>query len=518
MDTVLELNDIVKIYDNGVVANDGISMDLKKAEIHAITGENGAGKSTLMNIIFGEIQPTEGQVYLHGKLVNFQSPSHAIDLGIGMVHQHFKLVESLSVAQNVFLGIEPKKGVFIDYERMNNETKELAKKYNFKLNAKSRVRDISVGEKQKVEILKALARGAKILILDEPTAVLTPQETEELFEQLITFKEQGQTVVFISHKLDEVKRISDRITIIRKGKTVGTYLNSEISENEISRLMVGRDIIKHFEKSTIQAASEVLSIKNLSYRNNFGKMVINNLSLSLKGGEIVGVAGVEGNGQSDLVNIICGLSQVYEGEVIINGKDIKNKSIKQIRDLGLSHISEDRIHQGVALDATISENLISTKLEDKSIKNGIFFSDSKIKNLSEKLVEQFVVLTGSIFSTVRMLSGGNMQKVVIARELSSNPKFLVANQPTRGVDVGSAEFIYRNLLKLREEEVAVLMVSSDLNEILELSDKIVVMYGGEITGLFDSNKKVSEEELGYYMLGLKKDNILGGEHNAQSQN
>ncbi len=518
MDTVLELNDVVKIYDNGVVANDGISMDLKKAEIHAITGENGAGKSTLMNIIFGEIQPTEGQVYLDGKLVNFQSPSHAIELGIGMVHQHFKLVDSLSIAQNVFLGIEPKKGVFIDYERMNNETKELAKKYNFKLNPKSRVRDISVGEKQKVEILKALARGAKILILDEPTAVLTPQETEELFEQLIAFKEQGQTVVFISHKLDEVKRISDRITIIRKGKTVGTYLNSEISENEISRLMVGRDIIKHFEKSTIQTASEVLSIKNLSYRNSFGKMVINNLSLSLKGGEIVGVAGVEGNGQSDLVNIICGLSQVYEGDVIINGKNIKNKSIKQIRELGLSHISEDRIHQGVALDATISENLISTKLEDKSIKNGIFFSDSKIKNLSEKLVEQFVVLTGSIFSTVRMLSGGNMQKVVIAREISSNPKLLVANQPTRGVDVGSAEFIYRNLLKLREEKVAVLMVSSDLNEILELSDKIVVMYDGEITGFFDSNKEVSEEELGYYMLGLRKDNILGGENDAQSQN
>lgn len=504
MNEVLKLDEITKIYDTGVVANDKISLQLNHGEIHAITGENGAGKSTLMNIIFGEIQPTEGSIYIDGKLVEIQSPAHAIELGIGMVHQHFKLVESLTIAQNIFLGIEPKNGVFINYEKMNEETERLADYYNFKIDPHMKIRDISVGEKQKVEILKALARGARVLILDEPTAVLTPQETDELFDQLRIFKEEGHTIIFISHKLNEVKRISDRITIIRKGKTVGTYNSSDLSENEISKLMVGRDIVRHFKKSELKEGEEVLSVKDLSFTNSFGKTVIHDLSLSINEGEIIGVAGVEGNGQSELVLLLSGMLDLYDGEITLRGENICGMSIKQIRELGLSHISEDRIQQGVALDATIAENLISTRLDSDSIKTYKLFDEKKIRDLSLDMIDTFVVKCDSVYTPVKMLSGGNMQKVVIAREFSTEPSILIANQPTRGVDVGSAEFIYKKLLELREKGVAVLMVSSDLNEVLELSDKIVVMYDGEITGYFNDAKELTEEELGYYMLGLKR--------------
>ncbi|SHD76466.1 ABC transporter ATP-binding protein [Schnuerera ultunensis] len=507
---VLELKNIRKVYDNGVVANDGIDLTLNQSEIHAIVGENGAGKSTLMNIVFGEIKPTAGTILLRGEQVYFGSPKQAIEKGIGMVHQHFKLVDSLTVAHNIFLGIEPKKAGFIDKNKMIRLTSELAEKYKFRIDPEALVRDISVGEKQKVEILKVLARGAEILILDEPTAVLTPQETEELFTELRTFKETGYSIIFISHKLNEVKSISDKITVIRKGKTLGTYDGSELSESELSNLMVGREVVRSFDKVLVEKGEVVLDIHNLKLVNDFGKKKLNNFNLSLNRGVILGVAGVEGNGQDDLVKCICGLNKEYSGEILICNRDIKKLGISEIRDLGVAHIPEDRMTDGVALDAKISENLISTKLNNNDLKTFNLMSQVKINELSEKLVEDFAISCDSINSTVRMLSGGNMQKVVIAREFSSEPNLIVVNQPTRGVDVGSAESIYRRLLRMRDDGAAILMVSSDLNEILELSDSVIVMYEGEIAAYFESSKSLTEEELGYYMLGIKNQRNDGG--------
>jgi len=507
---ILELKNIRKVYDNGVVANDGIDLTIYESEIHAIVGENGAGKSTLMNIIFGEIKPTDGEIILRGERVSFSSPKQSIEKGIGMVHQHFKLVDSLTVAHNIFLGIEPKKAGFIDKDKMIQMTKELAEKYKFKIKPEALVRDISVGEKQKVEILKALARGAEILILDEPTAVLTPQETEELFVELKAFKDAGHSIIFISHKLNEVKSISDRITVIRKGKTIGTFYSSEVSESKLSNLMVGREVVRSFDKSPVKKGEVVLDIKNLGLYDNFGKKVINNLNLSLNRGVILGVAGVEGNGQNDLVKCICGLNKEYSGDIFICNKNIRKLSIKGIRELGVAYIPEDRMTDGVALDAKISENLISTKLNSKDLKKFNLIDQKKIDELSERLVNDYGISCDSINSTVRMLSGGNMQKVVVAREFSSNPNLVIVNQPTRGIDVGSAEFIYRRILKMRDNGAAILMVSSDLNEILELSDSVIVMYGGEITAYFENSTHLTETELGYYMLGIKDQRKDGG--------
>ena len=503
-DLLLQMSHITKIYPNGVMANEDVDFSVRTGEIHALMGENGAGKSTLMNILYGEHQPESGEIRLRGEAVRIGSPKEAIGLGIGMVHQHFMLVPSMTVAQNIFLGMEPKKNGFVDKKEMLKEAEALAEKYNFKINCKARIADIPVGMKQKVEILKALARGAKILILDEPTAVLTPQETQELFRELMAFKDKGHTIIFISHKLKEIRQICDRITIMKSGRSIGTYDMEGMDEQQISRLMVGRDVVKAVDKTPAKPGETVLSVKNLSCVNEDGKHAVKNISLKVRRGEILGIAGVEGNGQAEFIESITGMRRDYQGSVSICGTDIRGRNILEIRHTGVSHIPEDRMTVGVAVDASISDNLIADKLGEPLIGNGPFLSKRKIRALSEDLVQKFQIKCKSPAQEVGMLSGGNMQKVVVAREFSGNPKLMVADQPSRGVDVGAMEFIHKKLVEIRDSGAAVLLVSADLNEVMELSDSLAVFYGGEVAAYFENSKDVTEEELGYYMLGIKK--------------
>ncbi len=503
-DELLKMQGITKIYPNGIMANSHVDFSVRVGEIHALMGENGAGKSTLMNILFGEHQAEEGEIYLKGEKITIGSPTQAIAYGIGMVHQHFMLVPSLTIAENIFLGMEPKKNGLIDKQKMFQKTKELAEKYNFDINLTAKVADIPVGMKQKVEILKALARGAQILILDEPTAVLTPQETDELFHELMLFKENGHTIIFISHKLKEIKQICDRITIMKNGRSMGTYDMQEMDEKIISRLMVGRDVIHTIAKTAAKPGEVVLKVENVSCSNDEGKKALKNMNFTVRKGEILGIAGVEGNGQLELVESIAGLRKNFHGKIYINEKEINRINIKRIRKLGLSHIPEDRMSFGMAGDASVAENLISDKLGEPLIGNGPFLSQKKIKKLSEHLISDFLIKCSSRKQPAKMLSGGNMQKVVVAREFSGNPSIMIANQPSRGVDVGATEFIHKKLVQIREKGAAVLLVSADLNEVIELSDSLIVMYGGEVVAYIEDTKTISEEELGYYMLGLKK--------------
>ncbi|SHH88974.1 simple sugar transport system ATP-binding protein [Clostridium collagenovorans DSM 3089] len=501
---LLEMKNITKVYPNGIVANDGINFSVKEGEIHALMGENGAGKSTLMKILFGIEQPEEGDILLRGQKVSLTSPNVAIKHGIGMVHQHFMLVPSLTVAENMVLGVEPKKLGLIDMDKAITMTEELSKKYNLTVDAKAKVEDLPVGIKQKVEILKALLRGAKILILDEPTAVLTPQETEELFVELVNLKKQGYTMIFISHKLKEIKQICDRITIMRNGKHMGVFDVAGVTEEDISRLMVGRDVVLKVDKEKANPKDTVVKADGICFNDETGKQILKDISFSVRSGEILGVAGVEGNGQRELVEVLTGMAKASKGDVVNSGVDIKNLSIKQIRRLGTSHIPEDRMTHGVAGSVSIEQNIISDKYDSKELSGKFFMNMKKIRELSEKLVKDYRVKCNSIHQGVKMLSGGNIQKVVVAREFSSNPKFIIANQPTRGIDVGATEFIRKKLVELRDDGTAVMLVSADLNEVLELSDSLIVMYGGEITAYFEDASKITEEELGFYMLGVKK--------------
>ncbi|MEC0172755.1 ABC transporter ATP-binding protein [Paenibacillus graminis] len=503
---LLEMRGITKVYPNGVVANKNVEFSLREGEIHAIAGENGAGKSTLMKIMFGMEEPSDGEIYIRGDKVKLQSPQDAIDRGIGMVHQHFMLVPSFTVAENMVLGMEPRKGVGFDYSEAVRLTEETARKYNLAVNPKAKVEDLTVGMKQKVEILKALVRGAQILILDEPTAVLTPQETEELFHELQQLKEQGHTIVFISHKLKEVKAICDRITIMRGGRSEGVFQTSEVSEQEISRLMVGRDVVLKYEKDKTSPGKPVLAVDRLGVTDSLGKALLSEVSFSVCEGQIVGIAGVEGNGQTQLIEALTGgLRGVSaSGSVSVKGKDIRDSDILDIRGLGVSYIPEDRMRQGSAGEASIADNLISTRYRSKDMNKGPFLNGSKIAALAASLVEEFKVRCSGPQQPIGMLSGGNMQKVVVARECSTNPQLLIAEQPTRGVDIGAAQFIHQKLLELRSDHCAIVLVSADLNEILELSDSLLVMYEGQIAAFFDKPSAVSEEELGLYMLGIHR--------------
>ncbi|MNO15848.1 Ribose import ATP-binding protein RbsA [compost metagenome] len=503
---LLEMRGITKVYPNGVVANKDVAFSLREGEIHAIAGENGAGKSTLMKIMFGMEEPSDGEIFIRGDQVKLLSPQDAIDLGIGMVHQHFMLVPSFSVAENMVLGMEPRKGVSFNYNEAVRLTEETARKYNLAVNAKAKVEDLTVGMKQKVEILKALVRGAQILILDEPTAVLTPQETEELFRELQQLKEQGHTIVFISHKLKEVKAICDRITIMRGGRSEGVFQTSEVTEQEISRLMVGRDVVLKYEKDKTPHGKPVLSVERLSVMDSQGKALLSEVSFSVREGQIVGIAGVEGNGQTQLIEALTGgLHGVSaSGSVSVGGTDIRDAEILGIRSLGVSYIPEDRMRQGSAGEASIADNLISTRYRSKELNKGPFLNSSRIAALAASLVEEFKVRCSGPQQPIGMLSGGNMQKVVVARECSTSPQLLIAEQPTRGVDIGAAQFIHQKLLELRSDNCAIVLVSADLNEILELSDSLLVMYEGQIVAYFDQPSAVSEEELGLYMLGLRR--------------
>lgn len=501
----LEMRDIVKVYPNGVIANNNVQLKCEKGEIHALMGENGAGKSTLMKILFGIEQPTSGKIIFKGEEITIKSPLDAIAKGIGMVHQHFMLDENLTVTENIILGMEPKKGFGIDFKRAREMVMEVSQKYNLKVDPDKLISDLDVGRKQKVEILKSLIRGAEVLILDEPTAVLTPQETEELFSQLKILRDEGHTIIFISHKLNEISEICSKATVMRNGSYVGSRDLQEVQIEELSRMMVGRDVVRNIEKTPAKPKDIVLDIENLNVVNDELKKVVNNVSLKVRQGEILGIAGVEGNGQRELIDCITGLQSNYEGSLKILGQDyVKNGAVKHVRKNGLFHIPEDRLTYGVMKEATIVDNLIANIYTQKEYSNGLFIDYGKLNKLADELIVKYQVKTDSKFTPIRMLSGGNMQKVVAAREMFGDVKILVADQPTRGIDVGTATFMHDQIVEMRDRDVAILLSSADINEVLELSDSLIVMYEGEIVAYFKNTDGITEEELGLYMLGLKK--------------
>lgn len=503
---ILSMQNITKIYSNGFIANQDITFTVRKGEIHGLVGENGAGKTTLMKVLFGQEPPEEGKILLAGQEVHIENPLQALDYGIGMVHQHFMLVNSLSVAENMVLGAEPRKNaVFFNYKKAVAQTREVSQKYDLPIDPEKKIKDLSVGYKQRVEILKILLRGAKILLLDEPTAVLTPQETKELFIQLKNLKKSGHTIIFISHKLNEVKEICDRITVLRRGKVVGSSDVSEVSESDIARMMVGREVFLNIEKADAKPGKPILQVKNVTHYDGFGSLALNNISFNVRSGEILGVAGVEGNGQAELSELISGLVPIQEGDISIGGETIKHKSIRDIREMGASLVHEDRMVYGAAGTASVLENIISERFYKKEYQNKGIIRHKEVNQEVLHLIDDFRIKCDGPEAEVRTLSGGNIQKVVAAREFSSSPKVILASHPTRGIDVGATELIRNKLVALRDElDTGVLLVSADLTEVLTVSDSIIVMYDGQIVAHFPDAKTINEEILGEYMLGLKK--------------
>lgn len=504
-DIILKLEDITKIYPNGTVANKNINIELRKGEIHSIVGENGAGKSTLMKIIFAIEKQTSGKIYYKGEEINYQSSMDAIANGIGMVHQHFMLIPSFTVAENIVLGSEPTHAAFIDRKAVVESTQKLAHQYNFDLDVTEKVSQLTVSAKQKVEILKTLYRKAEVIILDEPTAVLTPQETESLFEQLKKFKEMGHTIVFISHKLNEVKQISDRITVIRNGETRGTHEAKDVTLDQLTELIIGRKIENSFDelKQKVENPKRILDVRHLSHKEN-GVVKVDDVSFSIHGGEILGIAGVQGNGQEELIRSITGLIRTQEGTIQLDTQEIQNYTIMKKRDAGLSYIPEDRMIDGCAADASIQDNLVSTFYHRPEFSGKVMLKSRNITKTAKDLIGRFAVKTASEKEKVSALSGGNIQKVVVAREWNTHPKLMIAEQPTRGIDIGSANYIHHQLITMRNEGAGILLVSADLNEVLALSDRLVVMYEGKIVAYFDSLKGVTENQLGLYMLGVER--------------
>lgn len=501
---ILKMENITKIYPNGVMANKNVNLSVQEGEIHALMGENGAGKSTLMKILFGDEEATEGKIIYHGEELKPKSASDTIKAGIGMVHQHFMLVDSLRVYENVVLGMEPKKGVMLDSKEAIRMVKETAEKYNLKVDPMAVVGNISVGQKQKVEILKVLLRGAKLLILDEPTAVLTPQETQELFEQLLMLKKNGHTIIFISHKIREVMQICDNVTVLRAGRTVGTMPVANATEEDISRFMVGRDVVLKVNKEPAKFGDVLLDVKGVVYRNKEGRKLLDNVSFQIRKGQILGVAGVEGNGQNELAECIFGFYPEAEGSIRFEGKEILGSSIRSIREDGISYVPEDRIKTGAAGNLPIWGNLIASTIDSAELRKKGLLDYKEIHRKSEQMIEDFTILCKDDEQKAGMLSGGNMQKVVVAREFSGDPKFLIANQPTRGIDVGANEFIWKKIVEQRDAGKGIMLVSADLNEIMELSDSILVMCDGHVAAYFEDARSVTEFELGNYMLGLKR--------------
>ncbi len=506
MAEVLRMQDITKIYPNGFMANKDVNLAINEGEIHALVGENGAGKTTLMKILFGMEDFQGGRVLLDGKDACIASPLDAIAKGIGMVHQHFMQVPSLTVAENVTLGIEPGQGLLFDKKKAAQITQEISDRYQLKVNANERIADMGVGLRQKVEILKALVRKCRILILDEPTAVLTPQETQELFVQLKALKKDGIAIIFISHKLEEVMALCDRVTVLRAGRTVGADVIENLNPAKISRMMVGRDVVLEIEKEPATPTDIVLQTQDIHYKNAENVMVVNGVSFSIRRGEVVGIAGVEGNGQNEVAELISGMLPLSQGEIRICGESIRGRSVRGIRDMGMAYISEDRMVYGCAANLPIRENIMADRIHSKKYRRfGLFIDTKKINQDIDALIETFEVACDDRAQPVRMLSGGNIQKVIVAREFSSGAHLILANQPTRGIDVGTTEMIRKTLVrKAREEGVAVLLVSSDLNEVLEVSDRLLVMKDGRIVAHFEDASAVSEELLGEYMLGVRQ--------------
>jgi general nucleoside transport system ATP-binding protein len=496
---VLQLHSITKRFP-GVLANDAIDLDLRRGEVHALLGENGAGKSTLMNVVYGLYRPDEGEILINGTPVTLSSPGEAIKHGIGMVHQHFMLIPVMSVAENIVLANEPTEaGIMLDYGAARNRVRELAGTFGFAIDPDAKVENISVGQQQRVEILKALYRNADILILDEPTAVLTPQEASELFSILRKLVGSGMSVIFISHKLGEVVEIADRITVLRRGKKVDTVPRAQATESQLARMMVGREVLLRVEKQRATPGEPLLEVEGLRVIDDRGLEAVVDVSLVVHAGEIVGLAGVDGNGQSELIDALAGLRRPASGRIRVVGKDVTGAATRKVLDLGVGHIPEDRQRRGLVLDFTLAENLaLHDYRAEPDSRFGWLFPRRMIAR-ARKLLREFDVRGGSPQTRAGALSGGNQQKVVIAREVARNPRVLVAAQPTRGLDVGAIEYVHRRLVAARDEQKAVLLVSLELEEILSLSDRILVIYEGRIVGEYDPD--VTEEELGVAMTG-----------------
>ncbi|HEY7125680.1 MAG TPA: ABC transporter ATP-binding protein [Ktedonobacterales bacterium] len=496
----VEMRHIRKAWP-GVVANDDVSLSVREGEIHALVGENGAGKSTLMNILYGLIRPNSGEIAIHGQTVRISGPRDAIKLGIGMVHQHFMLIPPLTVAENIVLGHEPG-GTYSRYQQQQARERiaEISRQYGLHIDPDAVTGQLSVGQQQRVEILKVLYRGAQILILDEPTGVLTPQETQELFVVLRGLVAQGKTIIFITHKLREVLELSDRVTVLRRGRVVGHLITRDTSKEEIARMMVGREVLLRVDKTPAKPGDVLLRVEHLTADSARGLAALRDVSFEVHTGEILGIAGVEGNGQSELVEVITGLRKATGGHVWLGEHAITNKTARQVRREGVAHIPEDRRESGLVLSYTIGNNLILGRHRWAQFSlRGLLLRLKQIFSWATRLIREFDIRAPGPITPASALSGGNQQKIVVARELSAEPKLLVASQPTRGVDIGAIEFIHRRLVAQRDAGAAILLVSAELDEIRSLSDRIAVMYEGRIVSV--ESPEVSEERLGLLMAG-----------------
>jgi len=506
MAPILQLKGITKKFP-GVLANDHIDLSLEKGQILALLGENGAGKSTLMNILYGLYQPDEGEILVNDKKISITSPTDAIKAGIGMVHQHFMLIPVFTVTENVMLGSEPViAGDFLDRKKTAAQIHEISNQYKLEVNPDEYVKDLPVGVQQRVEIIKLLYRNAEILIFDEPTAVLTPQEADELFIIMRELTKQGKSIIFITHKLREVLEISDRIVVIRRGAVVGEADPKQADRKKLAEMMVGRAVNLNVEKTFKKPGDKIISVKDIVVTDSIQQIVVDHISFDLHAGQVLGIAGVQGNGQTELVEVLTGLRKVYSGQIKLGDKDITNSSPRKITEIGSAHVPEDRQADGLVLPFPISENLVLCTYYQEPFSKGVNLQFENILRNSEKLIEDFDIRTPSPMTPVGSLSGGNQQKVIIARELSRPIKLLVASQPTRGLDVGSIEYIHKRIIQKRDEGCAVLLVSPELDEIIELSDQIAVMYRGKIIAVVDGNT-VSKETLGLLMAGIVPENL-----------
>lgn len=500
---ILEMKDIRKTFLGGkVVANDKITLNIKKGEKHAIVGENGAGKSTLMKILNGLYQPTSGEIYYHSKKVTLDGPGEASKLGIGMVYQHFMLVPTLTVVENMILGVEPKKGMSLDLETAREEVRRVSEKYGLEINPDALVSELSVGIQQRVEILKILFKGANLLVFDEPTAVLTPQEVKELYKIMDNLIEEGKTIIFISHKLQEVLDISDNITVIRRGKDVANFPTHEATKEKIANAMVGRAVLFTTEKPEVEIGNELVEINDLMIKNNKGIMAVDGASFDIREGEILGIAGVEGSGQTELVEALTGLRKPDKGTILMGGNPITGKSAREIITEGVAHIPEDRHKRAAVSEFSVRDNFALGVHRDKYSHNRFLLNFKKMKEEAMAFMEKYDVRPREISTGFGRLSGGNQQKLIVARELEKDHKFIIAAQPTRGVDIGAIESIHKMILEEKRKGNAVLVVSAELTEILNLSDRIAVMCGGKITGILD-RADATEEKIGILMAGGK---------------
>ena len=507
---VIEMRHITKVFP-GIVANDDINLGLRKGEIHALLGENGAGKSTLMSVLFGLYRPEQGEILHNGKHVEITDPNVATSLGIGMVHQHFKLVECFTVLDNIILGCEDSKMGFVEKKKAREKVLILSNTYGLHVDVDAKISDITVGMQQRTEILKMLYRDNDILIFDEPTAVLTPQEIDELMQIMTNLKNEGKSILFISHKLNEIMAISDRCTVLRKGKCIGTVDIKDTTKEELSSMMVGRNVNFSVDKKPAEPKDVVLDIENLVVKSRTHKKnAVNNVSIKVRSGEIVCIAGIDGNGQTEFVQAIAGLDKVESGKIIYKGEDITHKSIHYKNTHGLSHIPEDRHKHGLVLDYTLEQNIVLQRYFEPEFQKNGFIRFDKVREYADKLIAEYDVRSGQGPITIaRSMSGGNQQKAICAREMDRDHELLIAVQPTRGLDVGAIEGIHSKIVKKRDNGDAVLLVSLELDEVMDLSDRIYVMYEGEIVGELDP-KKITVQELGLYMSGAKRDDLSKG--------